>query len=320
MRVAVIGAVSSTLITLKKLHQYGFDIHVVFGQKPDNPSKVSGLVDMESFCNDNNIRYIPFKRINDLENITLLKKLELDVIFALGFSQLVSDEILSIPKFGCIGFHPTKLPKGRGRAPSVWLLLEEEVGAATFFLMGKGMDDGPIFVQEEFKVLDKDNSESLRLKLLDALDLALDKWLPKLKNGIWEPIPQDENLASYYGKRNPLDGWISWERNVIEIDRLIRATSKPYPGAFTFYKDSKLIVWNSSIEKNLKIKGVIGRILLIKDGSLLVQTGEGLLWINDYDLQLPNGEMIQNPNFKVGEKLGYNVEYEIYKLKNNISI
>ena len=235
-----------------------------------------------------------------------------DIIFAVGFSQLLKDVWLQMPKLGCIGFHPTKLPEGRGRAPLAWITLEKKIGSASFFLMGEGADDGPIFAQSLFKVEENDDSTSVEEKIGDHINKALDNWLPELKKGIWSPEPQDHSLASWYGKRGPDDGWINWNNDADYLNRLIKASSEPHPGAYTYFKDNKVIIWKSEIEKNINIKGVVGRVLLtdIKKGDL-IQCGSGLIWIKE--IQIESEDVI-----RVGDKLGYNIEDEIYNIKKRL--
>jgi methionyl-tRNA formyltransferase len=316
MRVVLIGSVGSSLNTLLKLIEYKFNIDAVFGYEPSNKNNVSGYTNLKNICNQHGIKYFPFVKINDTNNIDIIKSISPDIVFAVGISQIISKELLDVPKLGFIGFHPTALPAGRGRAPLAWMILEEKVGAATFFLMKDGVDDGPIFVQEFFKITNDDNANSIQIKVLNAINNALDKWLPDLKRGQWDPTPQDEIKAYYYGKRAPIDGWINWEKSAIDIDRLVRATTNPYPGAFTFFRDYKVIIWETSVENELKIKGVIGRILLKRENKLLIQTGDGLLWIENFEMRDYYDNKVDGIEIKVGDKFGYNVEYEIFKLKH----
>lgn len=309
MNIIVIGAVQSTALILEKLIEYGFNVVGVLGHEPINKENVSGWADLKTQSHNHKLNYLGFKRINDDECVKWAVNRHPDIIFAVGFSQLLSQTWLDMPKLGCIGFHPTNLPEGRGRAPLAWITLEKKTGSASFFLMRKGADDGPIFVQSIFEVKNKDNAWSVREKIKQHIHLALDKWLPELKQGIWNPIPQKEALATYYGKRNPEDAIINWTKNAKDIDRLIKASSKPHPGAYTYFKDSKVFVFESKVECNLRIKGVVGRILLIKnDKEFLVQCGEGLIWIEDIVFE-------EDIKLKVGDKLGYNIEDEIYKIK-----
>lgn len=307
MKIGIIGAVKTTEITIKFLVKHGFNIVGVLGYNPEKKENISGWTDLYQLSNKFDLPYKNYLKINDPENINWMKVKNPDLIFAVGFSQLLSEEWLNMAPLGCIGFHPTLLPKGRGRAPLAWIILQERQGAATFFLMGKGADDGPIFVQEPFDVLEDDDAGSIETKTGYAIQTALDKWLPCLLNGEWQPIPQDEFKASWYGKRYPSDGIIDWDKPAKDIDRLIKASTNPHPGAYTFFKEKKVIIWKSRIEKNIPIKGVTGRILLVRNSEYLIQCGEGLLWIYD---------IVGTDELSIGNKLGYYIEEEIFKLKN----
>lgn len=308
-RILVIGAVNTTKHTIHQLKKHGFNIVGVMGHEPMVVERVSGWSDLKTLSKDIEIDYKGFKKINDKENILWAKEKAPDIIFAVGFSQLMSDEWLQMPTLGCIGFHPTFLPKGRGRAPLAWIILDKTVGSATFFLMGKGADDGPIFVQETFQVEEKDTASTVEKKIELAIIKGLDRWLPELKRGIWNPIPQDEAEASWYGKRAPEDGHINWNNSAYIIDRLIKASTKPHPGAYTYCNDTKIVVWESELETNIPIKGVVGRVLLVDpDRGWLIQCGDGLIWIK----QLGKDASI---NLQVGDKLGFNIEDEIFKIK-----
>ncbi|GHT77968.1 formyl transferase [Bacteroidia bacterium] len=309
MKIGLIGSVKSSEVVLLYLMKHQFNIVGVLGFNPENKENVSGWTDLSKTAQKEGIPYSDYQKINDEHHIEWMKSKQPDVIFAVGFSQLLSKEWLDMPRLGCVGFHPTCLPKGRGRAPLSWLVLEENTAAASFFLMGEGADDGPLFVQETFNIDKDDDASSVGNKIGAAMVVALDTWLPKLKAGEWNPIPQDELQASWYGKRTPSDGVINWNMSAYSIDRLIKATSRPHPGAYTFLKDQKLIIWKSRIEKNIPIKGVVGRVLLCKEQDYLIQCGEDLLWISDIE---------GVASLRVGDKLGYNIEYEIYKIKNNL--
>ena len=313
IKIVLAGSVSSSFKTLQKLIEHTCNVVGFFGYEPINTQSVSGYINMKDFCKENEIPYFPFKKIADADIQLTLESLSPDLFFVIGLSQLVPESMLKISKMGNIGFHPTLLPRGRGRAPIAWLILEEKRGAANFFLMGEGADDGPVFVQEPFDVLPSDNALAIEEKIIVSIGIALDRWLPELKKGIWNPITQEEVLATWYGKRSPEDGWINWELSAESIDRLIRASSHPHPGAFTFLKSRKIRVFNTELENGISIKGVTGRVLIVKDDQFLIQTGNGLLWISGII-----DEEDQKILLKVGEKLGYYTELEIYKMKNEI--
>lgn len=315
-KVGIIGSVNSTAITIEKLHEHAFNIKGILGYEPENTKSISGWRDLRALSRKLDIPFRGFEKINNEDHIAWMRNKKIDILFAVGFSQLLGEEWLKMPSLGCIGFHPTRLPKGRGRAPLAWIILEERKGAACFFLMGEGADDGPVFIQQPFEVKDSDDATSVQTLILDATRKALDTWLPELKAGVWNPQPQDDHLASWYGKRTPLDGLIDWDNSAVDIDRLIKASTKPHPGSYTFHKRKKLRIWKSSLESHINIRGVVGRVLL-KDHEkgCLVQCGQGLLWINQYNFDDDSDIEV----LKVGHKLGFSVQEEIFKLWEQIN-
>lgn len=317
-RVVVIGAVSSTERTLTGLIRNGMSVVGVLGLKKPERAIVSGYKDLKIISDKNNIPFKYFNHINDQDNFEWLKNLKPDLIFAVGFSQLVGNKILNLPTKGCIGFHPTCLPKGRGRAPLAWLILEESEGAASFFKMGEGADDGPIFAQEKFTVGDDDYASDIQLKILDAIDIALDGWLPKLKLGHWDPEVQDESLAYYYGKRAPSDGKIEWLNAAKDIYRLVRASSAPYPGAFSYLGALKIKILRAKVIDNLNHKGTIGSVVAMINDAPVIQCGENHLLLEDYSFVDFAERIVEHqPPLKVGQKLGYDTDEYIFKLLNN---
>lgn len=319
MRIVIIGAVSSTLTTLKQLIHHNMDVVGVLGYEPKSTQNVSGYSLLKPTAESNKIAYRSFVKINDLETIKQLEEWQPDIIFVVGLSQLVGNEILNLSPNGVVGFHPTPLPRGRGRAPLAWSVLKEKQVGANFFLIDNGVDSGPILAQELFEIDENDYAEDVEIKILEAIKLALDGLLPKLKQGILESKPQDASLATYYGRRAPNDGCIDWSKSAIKIHRLVRASSKPHPGAITVKEDFKVVVWKSRLEKDLKNTGVIGRILLTNNQKeLLVQTGDGLLWITEYQVFDFDANLVDE-SLKVGQKLGYYSDIELYKIKAEIN-
>lgn len=304
MKIGIVGAVNSTMVTLKSLIKHQFDITLVMGFEPIKAENVSGLTNMRSICEDYNLNYVPFVKIND--HAELIEQAELDVLFVVGFSQLVCQRIIDAPKLGAVGFHPTDLPKGRGRAPIAWLVANQQDGAANFFVINDIADSGPIFVKQHFALTALDDATTVEQKILVAIEAALDEWLPQLKQGIWAPVAQEHSQASEYGIRKPEDGLIDWSLPAVQIDRLIKAAAPPHPGAFSFFKKEKMLILSCRLEQTLNIQGIIGRVLKVEQQSLLIQTGKGLLWIDQYQCG--------SDQPKIGEKLGFDSQLEIYHL------
>ena len=313
MNILVIGAVNSTKWAVDSLLEHGFNVVGVMGQIQQKNINVSGWYDLKSLCHRLGLNYFGYQDINNDESFFWAKEHNPDIIFAIGFSQLLKARWLSLPTHGCIGFHPTQLPFGRGRAPLAWLILDDVPSAVSIFLIDEGADSGPVFVQEPYNVEPNDTAASVERKIEAAFYSAMNKWLPLLFKGEWNPLPQDDLLASWYGLRKPEDGVIDWNKSATEIDKLVRASSRPHPGAYSFYKNSRVLIWDCALERNSKIRGVVGRILKVdSQNGALVQCGKDHLWIKK--VEWIDGQH----DLRVGQKFGFNIENEIYILKKLI--
>ncbi len=318
LRIVLAGSVGSSRLTLLALLSHRANVVGVLELQPDDSTAVSGYARLHDVAIEAGVPCVGFQKLNEPEVVAQVREWQPDLLFVVGLSQLVKAELLSVPTLACIGFHPTCLPRGRGRAPVAWLVLDATPGAVTFFVMDEGADSGPILVQEPFDVRPTDDAEQVTASLEQAIVRALDRWLPSLLSGEWNPQPQDDTAATYHGKRAPEDGWIDWNKSAREIDALIRAASRPHPGAFTFLKDRKLLVWRAELDTMTPFRGVIGRVLLTDpQRGVLVQTGDGLLWLSE--VAVADGDISQPPKLAVGQRLGYVVEDEINQLKARIA-
>ncbi len=315
-RIALLGSVTSSRRTLQGLLRHRAQIVGVGGLSPRLASRVSGYVRLDDLAEAAGASFFEFSRINDEHTVEAIRAIDVDVLFIVGLSQLVRPEVLGLPRKGCIGFHPTLLPQGRGRAPVAWLTLDRRPGAATFFLMEEGMDSGPIFVQEPFVVAADDYASDVLAKVEEAIDRALDRWLPNLLSGGWAPLAQRGEEATYLGRRAPVDGLIDWRRPAGEIRDLVRASSRPHPGAYTFVSDRRLTVWRAGIDAKTVHRGVEGRVLAHQPGTgWLVQAGDRPLWLAEVELEAGGDVGVV---LRPGVKLGYDVEPEIQALKRRV--
>lgn len=240
--------------------------------------------------------------INKKENIKKIRKINPDIIFAIGWSQMLKKEILDIPKFGCVGIHPAKLPQGRGRAPIPWTLIKGlKKSAVTMFYLDEREDAGPIIMQREFKIEIKDNAETLYEKVQNIHVELIREAVPKLLKGKIKGRIQNGKKASYWKKRNPEDGRIDWNKSSSEIYNWIRGLTHPYPGAFTFYNGHKVYVWKSRLLKNSINVDVPGKITGKTKDGIIVSAKKGILVLNLVQFE---GKKEINPNkiFERGEK------------------
>ena len=310
MKIAVIGGVESTALLIRKLHQHGFREVRVWAYAPADYSEVSGWSDVFSLAST--LGYSAIKFVKVTESLDAISEFQPDCLFAVGLSQLIPDAMIRIPRLGCIGFHPTRLPLGRGRAPIAWIVMEGVPAAATFFKITGGVDDGPIIEQEEINVLPSDDACSVSTKILAAMSEASDRLLRAIAQGVLICADQDHRLATWYGRRTPDDGCIVWEEDASKILKRIRSATTPHPGAFTFFGDEIIVIWEAEICSDL-YKGVTGRILSISvEQSFVVQCGFGLIKIVKWSSEkwCP----------RVGQLLGFFAQVELSKLRERCSV
>jgi methionyl-tRNA formyltransferase len=304
MKVALIGSVSSSWFALDALIRGGVEITAVLGVDESQADKISDYRPLRSLATDSGIPFRSFVKVSEPAVEEFLRAHVPDMIWVIGLSQLVPESLIKIAPHGSVGFHPTMLPEGRGRAPVAWTILKGARAAVNLFFLTDEPDAGDIIVQREVLVLPVDYSEDLihrtNLVLRDViLELA-----PLIKSGKIPRTAQDHSKATYYPKRTPSNGLIDWSASTDAIYRLLRASGRPYPGAFTWCKGRKLIVWRGKPAEPEKVShnAQPGRILAIdKDGNILVATGDGGVWMTEVQL-----EGIDEPQrlLRIGTQLG----------------
>src|SRR5688572_19088016 len=165
MRFVVAGSVSTTKVTLDALIRHDAPVAGVLGLDPAFSKNVSGYVDLSTSAREKGIPYLGFRQINSPEVLAALRSWRPDYLFVVGLSQLVSDEVMQSASKFCIGFHPTLLPDGRGRAPLAWLVLDRAPGAATLFQITAEADAGPIIAQVPYDVRETDYAADVLVRM-----------------------------------------------------------------------------------------------------------------------------------------------------------
>jgi len=281
-----IGSVVSSKVALETLIHNNIDVNLVCSLDEEASKNVSDYYPIHNIAVKYNIPYIKFKKINDIEVICKIRDINPDFIFVIGLSQIISQDILNLATEYCIGFHPTPLPKHRGRAAIPWqIILGVRSSKVTFFKIDQGMDSGDIICQYPYRIEESDYAMDVYSKVCDALSKALTICIPNIYNGTVSFIKQNENEATYLLARRPEDGQINWNLPGRQIETLIRATSRPYPGAFSYYKDTKVIFWKARIEENKIYTGIPGQIAWIMNNEVAIITKDAMLVVTDYEFK-----------------------------------
>jgi methionyl-tRNA formyltransferase len=216
------------------------------------------------------IRYC--ENINDTATIQWISDKCPDLIIQSGWSQKFGNQLLTIPKYGCIGEHPAPLPRGRGAACVNWAILTGETDwGDSFFRMIEQYDEGEIYAQIFFEITDNDDVETIYAKVAIGAQNVIRENIYNWSNGIFNTIiKQDSSKATHYKKRKPADGLFGFDCRARELYNHIRAQTKPYPGAFFIHNDKKVTVWKACLS-DVKSEEPCGRFIGITSrGGVLV--------------------------------------------------
>ena len=224
------------------------------------------------------------KRVKDHEFVDILKTLKPDVIVVIAFGQILSKEILELPKYGCINVHASLLPKYRGAAPIQWAVIngDKKSGVTTMY-MAEGLDTGDIIDTSEIVLDEKETGGSLFDKRADLGGKLILNTLDKLETGTATRTRQDDARSTYAGKITKELGKIDFTKSAAEIERLIRGLN-PWPSAFTYMDDKMLKIWNADVLEET-VEEAPGTITEVNKKFIKVATGEGYLLLKEIQLE-----------------------------------
>ena len=229
------------------------------------------------------------ERIGEAE-IKFFRSLGAGLVFSFYYRKIIPDEIIKSARLGAYNMHGALLPRYRGRACVNWAVLngESETGA-TLHVMTDQPDAGDIIGSEAVPIEFTDTALDVSLKVAEAARHVLARSLPALEAGTAVRRPQDESQATYFGRRRPEDGRIDWNKSAVEIYNLVRAVTRPFPGAFTETEGRRYYIWRA---EPLGGRAAPGRI--VSRAPLLIGTGYGLLQIIEMEPPLPpKGEIFE---------------------------
>ena len=271
MKLAFVTCVQLGLSCMEAIYDAGGELVQAFTLKDHRAVNKSGRVYIDKFCEEYSIDLFKLNHVNDQEVIDIIKEKEIDWLFIIGWSQIAGSELLNAPHRGVLGMHPTLLPIGRGRAAIPWSIIKglKETGVSLFKL-DEGVDTGPILDQQIIKLDDTIDA----MKLYNFVDRAhislMRKAIPNILQDTIQMSIQDESKATEWSGRKPEDGLIDLKGSVDDAHRLIRAVTKPYPGAFIFINCEKHIIWQAK-----KVSRVTSNLCLeFRDGILECQSWE----------------------------------------------
>jgi methionyl-tRNA formyltransferase len=252
-----------------------------------NPKPNTDQRSLVDIAESKQISYLKTDNINSPEVLEWVKEKSPSICFCVGWSQLLRQEFLSLIPEGVIGYHPTLLPQNRGRHPIIWaLVLGLEKTGSTFFFIDEKADTGNIISQEVVPILYEDNSSSLYKKITATASNQIVTIAEKILLGTLTSIEQENTHSNTWRKRGYSDGQIDFRMSSRSIYNLVRALTRPYPGAFVRIKDKDYSVWAVSEISDIGCNNdEPGKVLGLDNGSLVIKCGEGAVALLETDLQ-----------------------------------
>jgi methionyl-tRNA formyltransferase len=243
----------------------------------------------------------------DVEVLDLLRSVGADAFVVVAYGQILSQEILDMPRLGCVNGHGSLLPKYRGAAPIQWCLYhgETETGITTM-LMDAGMDTGAMLLKAVTPIALQDNAQELAATLSAVTaDLIVDTLLGLAKGSI-QPIPQDNELATYAPLIKKEDYGLDWTRGAIALHNQVRGF---YPNCVTMFREQVLKVTGTEPLDEGESGAESGTVIkLVKNQGAVVQTGDGALLLKEVQIagkrSQQGWDFVNGMRLQVGEKLG----------------
>jgi methionyl-tRNA formyltransferase len=210
-----------------------------------------------------------------------------EVGFCFGWSYLLNTSILTIPDLGFVGYHPTALPRNRGRHPIIWALaLGLAETASSFFFMDEGADTGDLLSQRPVSIKETDDARTLYNRLMRVADGQIRSFAPDLASGEFSRTPQNDTEANHWRKRSKEDGKIDWRMNARSVYNLVRALTHPYPGAHCVFNGAEMKIWASEVVSS-QFQDVAhlepGKVLASDSSRICVKCGEGVVALTDHE-------------------------------------
>ena len=302
MKIVFMGTPDFAVGALEALVEAGHEVVAVVTQpdKPKGRGKEMQQTPVKACALKHNIEVFQPVKIKTPEAVEVLKGYGADLFVVAAFGQILSKEILDMPKFGCVNIHASLLPKYRGAAPIQWAILdgEKETGV-TIMQMNEGLDTGDMLTKVIVPIEDTDTGESLFEKLAEAGAKLLIETIPQIEAGTLHPEAQDDSLSTYAKMIKKEMGLIDWKKEAVVLERLVRGMNS-WPSAYTHFNGKTLKVWEAGVELK-EAKAEPGTVVEVTKNSIKVRTGQDLLVLKQ--IQLEGKKRMDVASFLLGYKV-----------------
>lgn len=315
MKIVFMGTPDFAVGALQAIIEAGHQVSAVVTQpdKPRGRGKELQMTPVKACAADHNIPVFQPVKIKEPEAVEILRGYDADIFVVAAFGQILSEEILSMPKYGCVNIHASLLPKYRGAGPIQWAVINgEKKTGITIMQMEKGLDTGDMLLQKEVEIDPKETGDSLHDKLAAAGAELIVEALPKIESGQLTPRKQNDAESCYAKMLQKSMGRIDWNMTADKLDCLIRGLIS-WPGASTTFRGKNLKIWEQepAAEGDFSVQisaSAPGTVVSVEKEAFYVQTGEGALKV--LSVQIEGKKRMDVKDFllgypiKAGECLG----------------
>lgn len=298
MKIVFMGTPDFASGALEALIAAGHEITAVYTQpdKPKGRGKEVQMTPVKMVALAHDIPVYQPQRIKNAEEVAQLKQIPADIFVVAAFGQILSQEILDIPRFGCVNIHASLLPKYRGAAPIQWAVIDgEEKTGVTIMQMNAGCDTGDILYTKEYTLDKKETGASLFDKLAVLGAQAIVEALPLLETGKLTPVAQNEEEATHAAKLTKQLGEMDFTKSAVSLERLVRGLNS-WPSAYTSFRGKQLKIWEAEVVPD--VTGTPGSIVAVDKQSFTVATKDGGLKI--LELQIEGKKRMACKDFLLG--------------------
>jgi len=280
---------------LRTLRRLGVEIAQVYTHA-DDPHENAWFGSVRRTCEE---LHLPVKVAADPHapaELAHIAKLAPRALFSFYWRDLLKENVLALAQKGAVNLHGSLLPRYRGRAPVNWQLLHgERAGGVTLHHMVKRADAGDIVDQEPFEIGLDDKPTDVFARVLTAGEHVLERSAVAVVEGSAPRVEQLESKATLFGRRRPEDGAIRWRQSAEDVRNLVRAVTRPYPGAFTFASGKRVSVWWSAHGARPNSAAAPGRVERRSDGVYVTCGDRRALRLVEVEIDGRVGDALEFP-------------------------
>lgn len=308
MRIGWIGFHVEGVLALRALLQLEAPVVGVITLPPTAALRMSGVADHASLCRQFGVPVYEVDDINSPRGHDVLRRMDLDLAFVIGWTQLVRPAARGLVRGGMIGAHASLLPHGRGRAPVNWALIRGERSTGnTLFWLDDAVDGGDVIDQVPIPIGPYDTCSSLYARVAESNRRMILRVLPRLLSGQRPGTPQPAAPEPPLPRRRPADGRLDFSRSAGEVYDFVRALTRPYPGAFSSIDGTRWTVWQAALVPGDAADAAAGEVLgpvvspVPEACGQLVRCGQGavvLLELEDERGQIVKGAELSDRDWR----------------------